>query len=122
MANEFTYTVGLQLINGNLRAQFPQLSRQATQTTAGMSDQVLAIGTSEENASFTDVTTPGLTVLHNLDTTNYVEYGQSDGGTMKKVGKLNAGDVHLLRLASGITLRLQANTASCKVRIMTFET
>ena len=122
MANEFTISVGLTLVNGSLRAQFPQLSRQYTQTTSGMSDQVLSIGTSEEDVSFGDVATPGFVVLHNLDSTNYVEYGQSDGGTMKKTGKLAAGDVHLIRLAGSVTLRMQANTATCKVRVMGFET
>lgn len=122
MPNEFTTTVGVTLTNGNLRVSFPQVSRQSNQTTAGLSDQVLSIGTSEENVSFTDITTPGLCVLHNLDSTNYVEYGQSDGGTMKKVGKLAAGDVHLIRIAGSVTLRMQANTAACKVRVMCFET
>lgn len=122
MANEITLSLGLQLVNGNLRAQFPQVSSQYTQTTSGLSDQVLSIGTSEENVSFTDVTTPGLVVLHNLDSTNYVEYGMSDGGTMKTLGKLAAGDKHLIRLAASTTLRMKANTAACKVRVMCLET
>lgn len=122
MANEITATIGLQLINGNLRATFPQLSRQYTQTIAGLSDQVLSIGTSAEDVSFTDVTTPGIVVLHNLDSTNYVSYGMSDGGTIKTLGKLSAGDVHTFRLAASTTLRMQANTAACKVRVMCLET
>ena len=122
MANEITLTVGLQLVNGNLRVQFPQVASQYTQTTSGLSDQVLSIGTSEENVSFTDVTTPGVTVLHNLDSTNYVEYGMSDAGTMKTLGKLMPGDKHVLRLAASTTLRMKANTAACKVRVLCLET
>lgn len=122
MANEISSTVGLSVVNGNLRIQFPQLTRQYNQTASGLSDQVLSIGTSAEDASFGDVATPGLVVLHNLDSANYVEYGMSDGGTIKKLAKLNAGDVHLIRLAASTTLRLQANTAACKVRILCLET
>ena len=122
MANEFTISVGVSLVNGSLRAQFPQLSRLYTQTTSGMSDQTLSIGTSEENASFTDITTPGFVVLHNLDSTNFVQYGMSDGGTMKSLCKLKAGDVHLIRLDASTTLRLKADTSACKVRVMCFET
>ena len=122
MANEITLTVGLQLVNSSLRAQFPQVSSQYTQTTSGLSDQVLSIGTSEENVAFGDVATPGLTVLHNLDTTNYVDYGMSDGGTMKATARLKAGDKHVIRVGSGVTLRMLANTAACKVRIMCLET
>jgi hypothetical protein len=122
MANEITLALGLQLINGSLRAQFPQVSSQYTQTTSGLSDQVLSIGTSEENVAFGDIATPGLVVLHNLDSTNYVSYGMSDGGTMKTLGKLSAGDKHMFRLAGSTTLRMQANTAACKVRVMCLET
>ena len=122
MANEITSTIGLSVVNGNLRVQFPQVARQYTQSASGLSDQVLSIGTSEENVAFGDVATPGLTVLHNLDSTNYVEYGQSDGGTMKKIGKLSPGDVHLIRIAASTTLRMLANTAACKVRVLCLET
>ena len=122
MASEITLSLGLQLVNGSLRAQFPQVSSQYTQTTSGLSDQVLSIGTSEENVAFGDVATPGLTVLHNLDSTNYVDYGMSDGGTMKAVGRLKAGDKHIIRIGASVTLRMQANTAACKVRVMCLET
>lgn len=122
MANQITLSLGLQLVNGSLRAQFPQVSSQYTQTTSGLSDQVLSIGTSEENVAFGDVATPGLTVLHNLDDTNHVTYGMSDGGTMKAIGKLMPGDKHMIRIAESATLRMLANTAACKVRIMCLET
>ncbi len=122
MANEITVTVGCQVVNGDLRAQFTQVALSRNQAASGLSDQVLSIGTSEENVSFGDVATPGLVCLHNLDSTNYVEYGMSDGGTMKKLGKLIAGDKALFRLAASTTLRMQANTAACKVRVFCLET
>ena len=69
-----------------------------------------------------DSSTPGVCVLHNLDTTNYVEYGMSDSGTIKKLAKLSPGDVHMIRIAASTTLRMQANTAACKVRVLCLET
>lgn len=122
MANEISATVGLSVVNGNLRISFPQLTRQYNQTASGLSDQVLSIATAAEDVSFGDVATPGLCVLHNLDTTNYVEYGMSDSGTIKKLAKLSAGDVHMIRIAASTTLRMQANTAACKVRVLCLET
>lgn len=122
MANEISATVGLSVVNGNLRISFPQLTRQYNQTASGLSDQVLSIATTAEDVSFGDVATPGLCVLHNLDTTNYVEYGMSDGGTIKKLAKLSPGDVHMIRIAASTTLRMQANTAACKVRVLCLET
>ena len=122
MANEISATVGLSVVNGNLRISLPQLTRQYNQTASGLSDQVLSIATTAEDVSFGDVSTPGLCVLHNLDTTNYVEYGMSDSGTIKKLAKLSAGDVHMIRIAASTTLRMQANTAACKVRVLCLET
>ena len=53
----------------------------------GVFEAVLDIGTSEENVSFGDLT-PGLVILVNLDDANYVQYGMSDAGTMKTLGRL----------------------------------
>lgn len=122
MANEITLTLGLQLINSNLRATYPQIASQYTQTTAGMSDQVITVGTSEEDISFTDITTPGVCVLHNLDSTNFVKYGPKSGGSMVEMGRLKPGDKQVIRFGSSVTLRMVADTASCKVRIMCLET
>ena len=122
MADELTETYSFMLVNGNLRAQFPQIARKYSQPTAGMSDQVLSIGTTAEAVTFGDVATPGVIVLHNLDAANYIEFGPDDGGTMKNCGKVNAGEVERFRLASGVTLKLKANTAACKVRVLCLET
>lgn len=122
MANEITLTVGLQLVNSNLRAQFPQVSSQYTQTTAGMSDQVLSIGTSEEDVAMVDITTPGVCVLHNLDSTNFVKWGPKSGGAMIEMGRLKAGDKQVIRFGASVTLRMIADTATCKVRVMCLET
>lgn len=122
MANEFTETYGITLTNGNLTAQFPQRTRQSSQTTSGISDTAPTIGTSEEDVTFPDLTTPGKCILHNLDSTNYVEYGPKSGGSMVLLGKLQPGEVQQIRLGASVTLRLKANTAACKVRVMCFET
>ena len=74
MANEITLTVGVQVANGSLSAQFPNVALKRDQAASGLSDQVLSIGTSEEDVSFGDVATPGIVVLHNLDATNSVSY------------------------------------------------
>ena len=92
------------------------------QATARHSDAIHAIGTSEENVTFGDVTAEGYLILQNLDATNFVEYGQDDSSTMKETGNLLAGDVHLIRLADGETLRMKADTASCDVRIVCLDT
>ena len=77
---------------------------------------VVNIGTSEENVSFGDLT-PNMVWMQNLDPTNYVQWGMSDAGTMKAVGRLNPGETARFVLDSGVTLRMKAHTAACDVLI-----
>ncbi len=89
-----------------------------TQTTVGFFGGVLTIGFgAEEDITFTDVTTPRRLCMINLDTTNFVKYGPKSGGVMVEFGRLKPdGTPHTFDLApSGVTLRMIADTAACKV-------
>lgn len=77
-------------------------------------DLIKNIGTSEESVTFTDVTANGILSLHNLDPTNYVEWGTATGDY---TGRLKSGEPAILRLNTGKTLYLMSNTAACDVRI-----
>jgi hypothetical protein len=90
-------------------------------TPRGFNPGVVNIGTSEEAISFGDVT-PGWVIMKNLDGTNYVIWGPESGGNMVACGRLSPGMVALLRLAPGVTLRMQANTAACDVLIEAINT
>ena len=95
---------------------------QMDQTGAGVYQQTLSIGTTAEDVAFGDIA-PGLVVLVNLDDTNYVEFGMSDGGTIKKIGTLPASSrvPAMFMLATGQTLRMQANTGACNVHVVAWE-
>jgi hypothetical protein len=123
MADEITLNVRLQLANGTLTYDFRPGTIQIDQTTAGMSSQVLSIGTAEEDISFGDVGTVGACALYNLDATNYVQFGKKDGsGNMQAIGRLDpAGMPSVFKMDSGATLRMAANTAACKVLVVMFE-
>lgn len=121
MADEITLNSRLQLNNGTLDVDFRPGSITVDQATAGLSDQVLSIGTSEEDISFGDVATEGVCVLYNLDATNYVDWGVKDT-TMKAIGRLKPSHIPaIFNMKAGTILRMQANTAACKVRIIMFE-
>ena len=120
MANEITVTARVRVSNGNYTFD-KNLSKTDDQTTAaGGNPGVVTIGTSEEDISFGDLTDPGVCILQNLDDTNWVEYGKKDGsGNMQAIGVLRAeGLPHLIELRNGATLRMKADTASCKVLIL----
>lgn len=121
MADEITLNVRLQLDNGVLDVDFRPGTIQVDQATSGMSDQVLSIGTSEESITFGDVANEGVCVLYNLDATNYVDWGV-DNTTMQAIGRLKPSHIPaVFNMKAGTTLKMQANTAACKVRVIMFE-
>lgn len=117
MANEITSLLRLNITNGNYTDSFVA-SPTITQTTLNAASGVQTIGTTAEALSVGDVATLGMLCLTNLDSTNFVTYGMDDAGTMKATGKLKAGESAILRLLPGITFKLQADTAGCKVRFL----
>lgn len=115
MANEITLNARFKLINGNLKPGEVIISNlQVDQAAAEVSMFTQNIGTSEEDVSFTGVTTLGWLLMRNLDGTNYVQWGAKDT-TMKTAGRLEAGEFAFFRVEPGITLRMVANTAACDV-------
>jgi hypothetical protein len=120
MANEIYTTLLLELNNGSIEHEFNPAALQIDQSTARFEDKVLDIGTSEETISFGDISTKGIVLLMNLDSTNYVQWGPDSSG-MKEIGRLNAGEWAFLRVDDGATLKMKANTASCKVRVILYE-
>ena len=123
MANEIKVTASIGVTNGTLI--FPTVGsaqQSITQTTLGGGGPgYLSIGTSEEAITFTDVGTLGWCWIKNLDSTNFVKWGPENAGAMVVVGKLKAGESCVFRLMTGVTLRMQSDTAACKVQIHCFE-
>jgi hypothetical protein len=120
MANEIQISLTLTVTNGGYKANESE-SLSLTQSGIGAAGGVQVVGTSEENLGATDIGTNGLLFLKNLDSANFVDYGMSDSGTMKAVGRLKAGEVALLRVVPGVTVRAKADTASVKVKYLLLE-
>lgn len=111
MANEITVGCVLRCTNGAFSFNLSKTKQVTQSTIGGGGPGFVTIGTSEENISFGDGT-PGYIFMQNLDSTNYVSFGMNDGGTIKKLIRLRAGEIALFPLESGTTIRAQANTAS----------
>jgi len=122
MANEITIQLSMSRQHATVAADnhtFPSLRSQYTQTGTGQDDRKHTIGTTEESITFTDIGTNGYVLTHNLDSTNYVEWGFSTG---VYGGKMKAGETAgPFRMNPGATLYLKANTAACKVRVIHYE-
>lgn len=121
MANEIRVACELSVDNQQLTAT-QSASFQANQTTPGAIQVVQNIGTSAEDLVFTGLTAPRWVQLKNLDATNYVDIGMSDGGTLKALIQLRAGESCPFPLKPSTTVRAQANTAPINLSIMALET
>ena len=122
MADEITLTVQLRVSKGNFDPGTVRFSNlQFDQTAIGKAGGVQEISTSEENLNSGDLTNVGWLLMKNLDDTNYVQWGQDNSSTMQTVGRMEAGEVALLRVEPGIGVRLKANTAAVDIEFHWFE-
>ncbi len=120
MANQLQLTVQGSWTQGNYSDSFQPPSLAAlTLNVQGAAGGIQIIGTAEENLVAGDIATNGMLFLCNTDPTNYIQWGMSDSGTMKAVGKLKGGltaaSVAVLYVDAGVTVRLKANTANCNL-------
>jgi hypothetical protein len=106
MANELTLTAGIGVSNAGY-VQKTYYSYSADQSTLGAAQGIHNVTTSAAAVSYGDVSTPGMVQLQNLGTAD-VNYGPDSGGTMISLGTLAPGDVAQFRLASAVTLKMQA--------------
>ena len=115
MADEITVVAGLKVTNGNLVINVPTVTVKVDQATArGGGPGTLDIGTSEETVDFVD-TVPGYVLMRNLDATNFVTYGLTTG----QLGlTLPAGGAPTLLYVGTGSLILKADTATCKVQVV----
>jgi len=90
-----------------------------TKSAIGCFSSTITVGTSEETFStFGELTTPGLVVVRNTDTTNQVLFGSATGVYFMK---LLAGEVNYWRIIPGATLYIKAEVAAVKIHITCLE-
>lgn len=122
MANEITITDSGAVVNGGYRDQLTfGGTYRVDQAAAGSAGGIRTIGTSAENLVLTDIATPGILYVKNLDATNFVEIGVDNTGFVA-MAKLEPGDPPArFRIADSTTIQLKADTASCNVQFWCLE-
>jgi hypothetical protein len=109
MANEISVTIDLSYSKGGAKYN-RTFSKKITQTGDSYNSAIQSIGTVEEEvAQGAEVGTPGVVLVHNLDSTNYIEIGSTTG--VYDI-KLLAGEAWTYRHNSA-TIYAKANTAAC---------
>jgi hypothetical protein len=140
MADEATLRISLSIRKGNLTYQSQPTAFNADVTgTNGPAPGAFNVSTDGTNVDLSELTTPGLCRLMNLDDTNYVEWGVWDPDTSRfyPLGEILPGESYVIRLSRHLTseyaatgtsvpdtnntLRLKANTAACKCVVEAFE-
>lgn len=118
MANKIKISVSATLTNGLLKFSYSPGAIQIDQTLQVLVNQVIVVGTSEEDLVIpADMTSEGITIFYNLDATNFVQVGKKVAGAMESTFKLMAGDPPSIFSAQpGITWRALADTADCKIQ------
>lgn len=113
------------LKNGNVAHSFNAGDLLFDQTTAKYYEQIITVGTSEEDISFgAEITTAGVVVLRNLEASggNFVKYGPKSAGSMIELGRiLPLMPLRLYIGDSSIILRMVADTASVELQVITYE-
>lgn len=141
MANEASVRVSLTINKGNLPWSSPQTGWQATLTgTKGPTPGAVTVATGAgTDVVLTELSTPGLCYLRNIDSANFVSYGIKDvaSGVFYPLGELLPGEDCVLRLSRVLgkeyagagtatdpaanRLHFRADTAAVAVQIMAFE-
>lgn len=127
MANEATIVNSLHIIKGNLDylTRPHQFQADVSGTKGPVPGAIEAPATTDGVAiDLSELTTPGLCRIRNLDSTNYVEIGLYISTTFYAIDQIKAGEHYIRRFSPNLNtsyLRVRANTAAVQVSVETFE-
>lgn len=141
MANEATLNYNLSIRNGNLFYRSGQTTfRIDVDGAKGPSPGALTVSLLGTDVDLSELSTPGLCIIRNLDDTNFVEVGIYDGQEFYPLMEVLPGESYPLRLSrflgtsigsseSGTgtydfgtyRLRIKAVGAPCDVSVEAFE-
>lgn len=124
MSNEISIAFNARIVNGPFFEMITPPATSIDQTNVGAggipAQSIATADTALQGLS--GLTTNGWAFLQNLDATHYVLWGPDNGsGAIVVCGKLKPGEWCWVRIAPGVTLRAQANTAAVKLRVFVLE-
>lgn len=123
MANEINVVVGatLNVTAIGLKHQTAVDSYQMDQATPNLIDTTVTIPTSDTVVDLSALADPGLVIIRNLDSANFVDYGPESAGALVPMGRLEAGKPAQFVMAPGVVLRMLADTGSVAVHIAAYD-
>lgn len=120
MANELQLRIGVKFEKSPLQAiNINPSVINVTVTGSDYAYQTQNVGTSAENLDKGDITSPGYCLMHNLDSSNFVEVGYDDSG-FKPTIKLKALEWALFRFTQ-TTPQVKADSSACNIEYFLVE-
>jgi hypothetical protein len=116
MSSEISLGVNLVVNNPSSGGGYRSLIQQSgtfTQASLGECGQVQSVPTTITDLVITSLTTAGFAYFQNLDSTNYIQIGLDQSGTLASFIRLQPGEFAVLRLEPGINLAAKSHTAAC---------
>lgn len=140
MADEATIRTALQIKVGNLTyVSQPSAFTADVSVANGPTPGVVTCSTNGTDITLSQLASPGLCRIMNIDDTNYVDVGiwSADQSEFLPFMRVLAGESYVIRLSPAInqewagtgtgttagvnTLRIKANTAACNVLVEAFD-
>ena len=123
MADELKITSRINLKNGTHKFAWNPGTITVDQAGTGKQGGVFNIDTTEESVGFSEVGTEGWLAMQNHATANFVTFGpySTDATAMIAMGRMEAGEVAMMRLDPSAVLYLKSDTATSEVEITVIE-
>lgn len=139
MTLEATVVSQLTIAKNHLQIKsFPASFRATVDGNKGPSPGAITATTDGTLVDLSQLTTPGLYVIHNRDTVNYVEIGIWDGIDFFPMDEVQAGEHYVKRFSRNLSeaysgtspgtdpagttrVMIKANTADCEVSLEAYE-
>ncbi|SVA95950.1 uncharacterized protein METZ01_LOCUS148804 [marine metagenome] len=120
MAEEITVSGSLQVTKDGVTDKLAKVGLSIDMSGGDITHRTQTVGTGEEALGMLDAGTPGLCLIKNLDSTNYVEVRQATG--VADLIRINAGEFALFRFAADATAPFViANTGNVIIEYLLIE-
>jgi len=137
MANEAQIRSSLQITTTNIEHRsYPTAFNADVTGELGPTPGAFLATVAGTDVDMSEITTPGFCEVKNYDATNFVEVGVYDDGGFHPLLEVGPGEFYTIKLSrnlgsqfgtgtgttdTGVTLRVKADTAACKVYVGAFE-
>lgn len=118
MANEITLSAKLSISKSGVEEDLSFTGIQVTQSGSNWIKNIQSIATSETALQKGSVTTPGICIIKNLDSTNFVSVRHTTGGS--NCLKIKPGEAQLIRFSNSAPY-LIADTAAVRIEYLLLE-